>query len=603
MSKVSGIAPGVEFREQVEEASKAQGIANAIGIVGVALKGPLDAVFLSSQQECIDTFGKPHENNSAIKGALACLQFSREVYFKRVVSVNARQGKSWTNETAKTSDAIGTVSTGKTYTGTTTKFPLVKGTVKVGVGSDIILHDDGKGNLKDSKGNQGTIDYDEGDISLTLKEAVTDSTDVVADYSFIDNTATKPWAVFTTKELSEMYNGWQVILEWENQGTESAPEWKVRYQLLDSTGEVQERYICSAVPEDEVYFAKIINRYSAYITADIDTTNQPTSADATTLKFTLVNGNSGLDVTVDDIIGEGNTGMQAFYDPEVLDIATLVVPTWADKKVWLEGKRICDYRRDIVFIPSLPVGLVPEQVIDLVRGAGEFFISGMQFDHTCMPLYWPNGIIKKPETGGVDIVDIAPYVAATYAYSDSLEQIWFAPGGVSRGRVFGLDGLEYRASKEERDKLYSTEVNVNSVVDVRGYGLCLMGVRTSKVYPITAGNTALRYINIRRMCNYIRKVLLQVSLNNLFDQNDYYTWNDWKLHVDPYLRAIKENRGLTDYKVVMDESTVSRQDIDAGRMPGQIRIAPVKPNEYIIINFVIAKDGTVTFEDEVMEVA
>lgn len=596
MNQFYGTAPGVDFREQVEEATKSKGISNAIGIVGVALKGPLGVTLLSSPQQCVSLFGEPHANNSAIKGALACLKNSREVYFQRVISENAAKGVTWEPAIVEVTDTIGDL----TQDPTTGGFAFKLSRTDVMPGSIVIkyagededtLFDDGHGSISNvGLSKVGTVDYATGEVTLSFVEAPQLSECV---FKWTDNSK-DPWCVFRTKDFTEVYNGWIVTLEWTNNGTVDEPKYKIHYNLKNKAGHVAESFVCDEDETSDLYLGKIINTYSNYLEVELkgEVTVRPK------VVYTIAQGNSGLDATVDDIIGTGNTGMKAFYDPEAVDISTLVVPTWTDKRVWQEGIKIGEYRKDIVFIPSLPIGLTPEKVTDLVRGVGEFTTTGLQYDRTFIPVYWPNGVIKNGTTNKYDVVDIAPYVASVYAYSDSVSNIWTAPAGIKRGVIQGLDGLEYYTTKEERDILYSEEVNVNSVVNVKGSGICVMGVRTSKLYTITDGNTALKYINVRRLCNYIRKVVLQESMHNLFDQNDYYTWNDWKMRIEPYLRTIKESRGIYDFELIMDERTVSQADVDAGRMPGVIRIAPIKPNEYIIINFVVAKDGTTEFSSD-----
>lgn len=602
MSRFTGTAPGVDFLEQVEEASRAEGISNAIGIVGVALKGPTEMTLLTNPQDCKAIFGEAPELNSAIKGALACLNVSRDVYFKRVLSKNAVKGVTWEDIILDIEDeALGTMSTTekeKTFNLAHSNVELDGLTIHVTGSADIVS--DGEGKLVQATVEVGTVDTT-GKVSISFAAAPTEEKTLTVDYSYHkESPSQKPWAVFSTRDITALYNGYTVRLSWENIGTTDIPQYKVQYQLFDVGGNEVENYRCDEAAEDDLYLGKIINLYSEILYVDLRD-DEPVSR--ATVNYVIAGGNSGLDATVDDIIGTGNSGMKAFYDPESVDIATLVVPTWGDRKVWEEGIAIGKYRKDIVYIPSIPIGLKPKQVLDLVRGAGEFTALGLQFDETFVPVYWPNGTIKDPDTKNMVPVDIAPYIAATYAASDFKSQVWMAPAGVKRGIISGLSGLEYKLTKEERDQLYSTEVNVNPVINIRGKGITIMGVRTSKVYSVTEGNTALRYINIRRLCNYARKLVLAKSMEDLFDPNYYVTWNNWKLRLDPYFREMKEGGGLYDYKIVMDNTTVSQADVDAGRMPGEIWVAPIKPNEYIIIRFVVAKDGTVSFSDPVEQAA
>jgi hypothetical protein len=51
------------------------------------------------------------------------------------------------------------------------------------------------------------------------------------------------------------------------------------------------------------------------------------------------------------------------------------------------------------------------------------------------------------------------------------------------------------------------------------------------------------------------------------------------------------NDGLYDYKIVMDESTVTTDDINHLRCPGKVYIAPTRTAEFFDIDFIITDAG------------
>ena len=82
----------------------------------------------------------------------------------------------------------------------------------------------------------------------------------------------------------------------------------------------------------------------------------------------------------------------------------------------------------------------------------------------------------------------------------------------------------------------------------------------------------------------------------LFDQNVEVTWTRFKSKVEPFLSDVKAGLGLTDYKVVLDETTTTPDAIDRNIMYAKIFIKPARSIEYIAIDFIITNTGA-SFED------
>ena len=151
-------------------------------------------------------------------------------------------------------------------------------------------------------------------------------------------------------------------------------------------------------------------------------------------------------------------------------------------------------------------------------------------------------------------------------------------------------------TKAQRKELYA--LRVNPVVNFVGQGIVLYGNRTFKMINPYEQESMYTQINVRRLVNYIRKIAIYVSIKTVFDPNDTLTWRNWENTISPKLREIKDNRGIEDYKVVMDRTTISDEDILNGRAPASIWVKPIGAIEYIPVNFVLTSDSTI-FEDEV----
>ena len=82
----------------------------------------------------------------------------------------------------------------------------------------------------------------------------------------------------------------------------------------------------------------------------------------------------------------------------------------------------------------------------------------------------------------------------------------------------------------------------------------------------------------------------------LFEQNVPDTWLKFKSLVEPLLSSTLAGYGITDYKLVLDESTTTPDLIDQNIMYAKIMVKPARAIEYIAIDFVITNTGA-SFED------
>jgi len=82
----------------------------------------------------------------------------------------------------------------------------------------------------------------------------------------------------------------------------------------------------------------------------------------------------------------------------------------------------------------------------------------------------------------------------------------------------------------------------------------------------------------------------------LFDQNVQATWKRFLGKANPFLRGVQSGLGLTDYKIVLDETTTTPDLVDRNIMYAKIFLKPAKAIEYIAIDFTITNSGA-SFED------
>jgi hypothetical protein len=183
----------------------------------------------------------------------------------------------------------------------------------------------------------------------------------------------------------------------------------------------------------------------------------------------------------------------------------------------------------------------------------------------------------------------------TMASSQRKSELWFAPAGFNRGGLTeGSAGVPVtqarrRLSSKDRDKLY--EANINPIASFPSEGLVIFGQKTLQVTP-----SALDRINVRRLLIFLKKEVSAISAGILFDNNVPATWQRFTSKVEPLLASVKNRFGLSDFKVILDETTTTPDLIDRNILYAKIMLKPARAIEFIAIDFVISRTGA-SFDD------
>ena len=325
--------------------------------------------------------------------------------------------------------------------------------------------------------------------------------------------------------------------------------------------------------------------------SDSTTTFDLFSSDSANRSYTFVKGAETLSATSDNII----TGLNEFADTETLDIDYLLMgpgdaaSKTATQSVAAKVLSIASGRKDCVgFISPFygdVVGVVSsetqtENVID--------FYSNMQatsfgvFDNGWKYIYdrFADKYRYVPLNG-----DVAGLCASVTANGTP----WFSPAGLNRGAIRGAVKLAYSPTKSERDTLY--QKRINPVTSLPGQGIVLFGDKTALASP-----SAFDRINVRRLFNVIEKTIGNAAKGVLFELNDEFTRNNFKNVVEPFLRGIQAERGITDFLVVCDDSNNTGAIIDANEFKADFYIKPARSINFITLTFVATRTG-VSFEE------
>jgi phage tail sheath protein FI len=240
----------------------------------------------------------------------------------------------------------------------------------------------------------------------------------------------------------------------------------------------------------------------------------------------------------------------------------------------------CELMGDRVAILDPPPGLNPQKIKD-------WRVDTAGYDSKYAALYYPWVKVLDPSTGQSMYVPPSGHVAGIWGRNDDTRGVHKAPANeVVRGAL----SLEVQLTKNEHDLL--NPLGINCLRAFPGRGIRVWGARTLSSDP------AWRYLNVRRLFNYLEESILNGTQWVVFEPNDQALWAKIRRTIASFL--VMEWRkgalfGLTPddaFFVRCDSETNPSEGIDAGQVVCEIGVAPVKPAEFVIFRLAQFSGGT-----------
>lgn len=229
----------------------------------------------------------------------------------------------------------------------------------------------------------------------------------------------------------------------------------------------------------------------------------------------------------------------------------------------------CERMGDRVAIIDPPSNFNPQDI-----AGWRYKTAGFDSKYAC--LYYP-WIQVVDMDGKPFFLPPSGHVAGIFARTDSEKGVHKAPANeVIRG---ALD-LEVEITTGEQDIL--NPMGVNCLRQFPGRGIRVWGARTLSSDP------AWRFINVRRLFNFVEKSIKEGTQWVVYEPNDHYLWNRVARDVNVFLRNIWRAGGLFGstpqeaFYVKCDEELNPPEQRNRGELIVEIGMAPVKPAEFII---------------------
>ena len=287
-------------------------------------------------------------------------------------------------------------------------------------------------------------------------------------------------------------------------------------------------------------------------------------------------------VTPKDYVGNssdrtGFAGLEAVDEVTMLSVPDLM-SVYEQGLIDLEGLQAvqlamiahCELMGDRVGILDAPPGLNAQQV-------KEWRVDKAGYDSKYATLYWPWIKVFDPLSGQARFVPPSGHVAGIWARNDDTRGVHKAPANeVIRGAI----SLALNLTKAEHDQLNPN--GINCIRAFPGRGIRIWGARTISSDP------SWRYLNVRRLFNYIEESIFEGTQWVVFEPNDVRLWGRVKRTINSFLLRVWRDGALFGatpdqaFFVKCDEENNPPEVRDAGQLIVDIGIAPVKPAEFVV---------------------
>ncbi len=185
------------------------------------------------------------------------------------------------------------------------------------------------------------------------------------------------------------------------------------------------------------------------------------------------------------------------------------------------------------------------------------------------------------------LIPPSPMIAGIYAQNDSNYGVWKAPANVT---VQAVKAPEYAISDTDQEKL-NVDIDfgksINAIRTFTGRGDLVWGART-----LAGNDNEWRYIQVRRLFMTVEESIKKAIQPFVFENNDAKTWVKVSAMISSYLDELWKEGALMGTKA--DEAyfvqvglgtTMTQDDINAGRMIVKVGLAAVRPAEFIVLEF------------------
>jgi len=272
-------------------------------------------------------------------------------------------------------------------------------------------------------------------------------------------------------------------------------------------------------------------------------------------------------------------------DKSATEIQLLAIPGIREPLVTDYAIKACESRFDAMLVMDIQEADRQKEVIvddtkPHVAKTIETF-EDRSLDTSFAAAYFPDVISKRSSNNTPIQVPPSVCMLGVMSQNDTLADPWFAPAGLTRGRL-NASSAKVQMSRDLLNDLYDADINPIYVPAGRSNEVYAFGQKT-----LLQNQSALDRINVRRLLINIRRRVKAVANTLLFEPNRASTLAKFSALVEPIMSDVQARQGVERYKVQIDTSTTTQNDIENNTIRGKVYLQPTKSVEFISLDFVV----------------
>jgi len=325
-----------------------------------------------------------------------------------------------------------------------------------------------------------------------------------------------------------------------------------------------------------------------------DTGGYAAGGNASTLDLGLSSENTYGAGASNDIVMSYRVGARILTDPMASRVNIIVIPGIRDGALTdYVQSRLSEYSKAF-YVMDLPAYDADQnRLFDDSSKAPNVGKTSEQFDGRALDnnysaTYFPDVTIEDPINNRPVSVPASVAVMGALSYNDNVAYPWFAPAGFNRAALDFVSNVKVRLNQSDRDTLY--DARINPIATFPSAGFVIFGQKTLQL-----SKSALDRVNVRRMLLEVKRLVVDVANKIVFEANTPETRARFVAQTTPLLATVQAQQGIDQFKVVMDASNNSQEDVENNILNGRIVLVPTRAVEFIAIDFIITNAG-VSFE-------
>lgn len=363
------------------------------------------------------------------------------------------------------------------------------------------------------------------------------------------------------------------------------------FDLSQSATKPIEDFTCSVTEQtdetgQQMEITQRVNPYSRYIRVESNVFSMITVpvVKSVTTAVALIGGLSGAAPTSADI----NNTFNQFLNKELYTI-DVFIGAGRGATVQLNMENVARTRYDAVAFGDVPSN------VQTTQEAVDWRNLTLNLNSSFAAVFCSDLLESDPISGKILYVPPSGAMAGLYARTSRIAQPWFSIAGLNRGL---LSVLGVRNTYDDGQATQLSRAQINYMRKFVGKGIPLW--EQSTLYN---KNSALQFLNVRFLCNIIKRSTYDYLLYGLQEPGDDILRKQLQFSLEEYLKLVKATRGISSYRVVITDTNNPPSKVNAGILSIAIIIVPILAVREIDLTLVISKEGLTVTEAEIASFA